>query len=362
MVVAEPGLVQAVGAEEISRWLRGEVSDALETCREEFWGPMVVDDAAQKASTAAQIGSFFVPGGFLVSFAAGAAMQTATGVSSGVSQGQAGKAVKRCMDKLDVALKAANAEAMAAARRAGTQRYVRAQLCEQPVALNDGQATLIVEQMDPTNKRGLLTHFVNEGTSESGVRTANRFPAVQICTPLDKQERVRVVPPSEELEYELPKHRVGDVTLVHSQRDGHVRPIPSLLRTTMSTVLLPLTLTKDYLAGRRANKRDGAGLPSYGDFVIRKFVVLSLEELPSSTEGDAEEAARPVLVSLPPVYAQWPDDDSAQSMVQPSVLQLAPGPKPEERVEDRHALKAAHREVYNVFDGESRNAATQNRM
>ena len=147
------------------------------------------------------------------------------------------------------------------------------------VILNNAQAASFVQQMDPTNTKGLVQHFMH-GDSDQSTRTANRFPSLQLCSPIASPEDVHVIHPPDgapPLEYTPPEHHITDVRVKKSLFTGRTSLLGTVVGTVLNTAMYPVHKLKDASAGRTANKRDEAGLPSYGDFVLRRFVVVTLE-------------------------------------------------------------------------------------
>ena len=336
--------------------LRGPASDAFHDLQDRIWGPVLANGVAQTGAKAAKIASFFVPGGFLVGAALEAGGRVGVGVTSAVSKGAMGGMVKECTDAIQTILMKANADSLAEAKASGSATYLSAKLCEQPVALNDIQALCIVEQLDPTNKQNILVRFKKEGIGAQQSSTSNRFPTLQLCTPLD--ERVLAIPPTVELEYDASQARWGDVHIVKKTKDGEgeeISKIRSLLTTLKSAATIPIQMGVECVAKRKADQRGALGLPTCGDFIIRRFFIV--EEVVVGGTADPR-----VLVLLPPVYAQWPDDGDAASLIFPRTLTLAPGPRPPLHpvregaafLKSREAMQEANAQVYNAFDGTRR--------
>ena len=118
-----------------------EASAALHELQVAIWGPMVVKSTTNSANKAWTIASFFVPGGFLLVSAAGAGVGTLAGVSTALSKGKEGTALRVCTTKLNATLHETNGASLNAARAAGAAFYARASLVEQPVSSSGGASS-----------------------------------------------------------------------------------------------------------------------------------------------------------------------------------------------------------------------------
>jgi len=282
----------------------------------DLYNDIMVEQGVKVAATAAHVGLMFVGGGFLNTVADEAIDVAKDTVGARATGGMVEKDILKCTQNLATFLSSHNEKMRKAANATGHSSYLAMVLCEQAVSLNEAQGKAIANEIDPANEKDCVKQKIR-GDSSYEDKAANRFDVFEFCS-INYGEIVEVVEPTQHLQYEIPESHLGELKV--KKKNGHVKLVSSAIATVAQNVEAPFKKLSIHKQNKLAEVRNENGLPSYGDYVIRRF--LCVVRVP------IRHQARP-LIHLPPVYTHFdPNYFDMNDVMCPHEVNLGPGDFP----------------------------------